>query len=307
MINLSMKNKDLILGKLAHDKNISSQISKNLIAYLEEFMQKGSRLALISPQRTVDGVVSFERSEWDTEHFGLGIGKSKFILFDRNINVESRRCLFQKAKSVAASQNLSVIFARIMLSDMPTIQSLELEGAILTDILLTFHIDLKRDVLPTRSSSVVEIVKADERDEQVLMEMASNIFKTDHFHIDYHLSTSKCNQLYAKWIQSCLKGLADTVLVAIKDGKSIGFITCKLGSIFNSYNYGIIDLVGVKKEYEGKGVGSMLITGALKWFSNQTESVYVGTQVTNIPAIRLYNKAGFRQILSEATLHLWIS
>jgi len=255
----------------------------------------------------VNGVVLVERADWDSEHFGVDVGKLRLALFNREVDVKGRRFLFEKVKDAATSQGLSVIFARIRLNDLPTIQSLEKEGAILTDVLYTFYINLERKLEPVGSSSVAEVAEANERDEHVLMEIGKKVFEVDHFHADPYLPRGKCDEVYPKWIFSCLKGLVDVVLVAKKGGKPIGFVTCNVEHLINGYSYGIIDLVGVEKKHEGKGIGSLLVSKALKWFSNHTKSVYVGTQTANIPAVRLYEKAGFRQVLSEATLHLWIS
>jgi hypothetical protein len=46
---------------------------------------------------------------------------------------------------------------------------------------------------------------------------------------------------------------------------------------------------------------------ALKWFSSKVNSVYVGTQATNIPAVRLYETFGFKLVESEATFHIWVN
>jgi len=307
--NLLKDNEDLILGKLAYDENIPSQVLlQNSIKQLEELKRKDILcLTLLKANRTVNGVVLVERAEWDSDHFGVNVGKLKLALFNREVDVKGRRYLFKKVKDAATSRGLSVIFARIALNDQQTIHSLEKEGAIPADVLLTFYINLKGELAPVRSSSFVKIVEANERDEQVLMEIARKIFKLDQFHMDPYLPRDKCDELYAKWVSSCVNGLVDTVLVARKAGKPIGFITCKVEDIVDGYSYGIIDMVGVKKEHESKGIGSLLIAKALEWFSNCTKSVYVGTQAANISAVRFYEKVGFRQIHSEATLHLWIS
>jgi len=307
--NLLENNEDLILGKLAYDENIPPQVLlQNSIKQLEELIQKDIlRLALLDANRTVNGVVLVERADWDSEHFGVNVGKLRLALFNRGVDVKGRRYLFKKIKDAATSRGLGTIFGRITLNDLPTIQSLEKEGAILTDVLHTFYINLERKLGPVRSSSVVEVAEANTRDERVLREIANKVFEVDHFHADPYLPRKKCDEVYSQWISSCLKGLVDVVLVAKKGGKPIGFVTCNVKRVINGYSYGIIDLIGVDKEHEGKGVGSLLVSEALKWFSNHTSSVYVGTQATNVPAMRLYEKTGSRQILSEATLHLWIS
>ena len=299
----------LVLGKLAYNGNVPSEVLfKSLTKHLKELMHKDTlRLALIDASGCVMGVVLVGKAKWDSEHFGIGIGKLKLALFDRKIDIKSRCYLFQKAKDVAASQGLDVIFARVALNDLPSVHCLEKEGGMLTDILVTFYIEPERKLIQARPPSGTEVVEACKGDKQALMIMADAIFKIDHFHADPYLPRDKCDKLYAEWVSSCLDGLVDTVLVARKDSKPVGFITCRIERITEGYSYGVIDLVGVEKEREGKGIGSSLVSEALRWFSNYTRSVYVGTQAANIPAVRLYEKMGFRQVFSEATVHLWVS
>jgi len=309
IISLIKNNGEFVLGKFAYDENVPLEaFCQRLTKHLEELMCKDVlRLALISASGAVDGVVFVEKSSWDSEHFGVDVGKLKLALFDPKVDVESRRHLFQRIKEAALSRGLDVIFARTALNDLSTVHSLEGEGGILTDILLTFYIDLKNEFTLAGLPSEIEVVEACEGDGQTLMDIAREIFKIDHFHADPYLPTDKCDELYAKWVSSYLGSLVDKVFAARKDGKLMGFITCKIERVTHGYNYGIIDLVGVKKGCEGKGIGSLLVAEAFRWFSNYTKSVYVGTQAANIRAVRLYEKMGFRQVFSEATMHLWVS
>jgi ribosomal protein S18 acetylase RimI-like enzyme len=52
----------------------------------------------------------------------------------------------------------------------------------------------------------------------------------------------------------------------------------------------------------------MAITrGALDWFRDQgVDIVEVGTQLSNIPASRLYESCGFRLVASSLSLRKWI-
>jgi ribosomal protein S18 acetylase RimI-like enzyme len=253
----------------------------------------------------VRGVAVVENSKWDSEHFDLGVGKLKLAFFNRGVGSDGRSRLFRSVKSTAFSRGLDVVFARVDLDDMLTIHSLESEGAILTDVLLSFRTDLKRDPISSGLCPKVQVVQASLDDEEVLVGIAKDVFKSNHFHADPRLPRDKCDEVYAKWVSGCLRGLADVVLVAKKRGKHLGFISCKVEGAGEDFSRGIIDLIGVKKRFEGRGIGSCLVAEALKWFSSRSKSVYVGTQAANISAVRLYEKMGFRLVLSEATLHLW--
>ena len=80
---------------------------------------------------------------------------------------------------------------------------------------------------------------------------------------------------------------------------------CKIDRVGNTLRFGVIDLVGVDPAFSGLGVGKDLVISALQWFKSRVESVYVGTQASNSRAVRLYERTGFLQANSEATLHLW--
>jgi len=307
--NLVKASRDITLGKLRFDNNLpKDMVFQSLISDLKEMMQEGVlKLALIDESEVVNGFAFVEKSNWDSSHFRMEVGKLRLAVFNAEVQINDRRLLIRGIKDLAFSKGFDIIFARVPLEDMRTIHSIELEGGILTDVLLTFYIDLTQGFEVKETESDIEVTSASQDDKQILMRMAEDIFKIDHFHADPNLPSSKCDELYAKWVANCIDGLTDVVLMAKKGDDVIGFITCKVEHLTSDYNYGIIDLVGVGEGYRGKGIGSLLVSEALKWFSNHTNSVYVGTQAANIPAVRLYEKMGFHQVFSEATLHLWLS
>jgi len=306
LLNVS---KDIILGKHILEENIPKDVVfQFMLKDLKELISRDIlKLALIDENEVVNGLMLVEKSNWDSDHFGTAVGKLRLAIFNRKVQVSDRRHLIRRIKDLAASKRINVIFARVPLDDLPTIRSIELEGGFLTDILLTFYINLRRRFDFVKVKSNAKITHASEKDRKALMEMAKNTFKIDHFHADPNLPNNECDELYAKWIANCIDGSADVILVAKKGNGVVGFITCKIQHVIGDYNYGVIDLIGVNEEYRGKGIGCLLISEALKWFSRYTDSVYVGTQARNIPAVRLYEKMGFRQVFSEATLHLWVS
>ncbi|KKP32570.1 MAG: hypothetical protein UR23_C0058G0005 [Candidatus Roizmanbacteria bacterium GW2011_GWA2_32_13] len=69
--------------------------------------------------------------------------------------------------------------------------------------------------------------------------------------------------------------------------KIIGFITLKLigGKC-------LIDLIAVNPKYQNKGVGTLLISKAIKSFSDY--KITVGTEAENIKAVNFYLKNNFK-------------
>lgn len=307
--SLIKNNGNLVLGKFAYDENVPSEaFCQSLTKRLEELMHEDIwRLALIDASGCVDGAVFVEWSRWDSEHFNVKIGKTKLLFFNPETTLEGRITLLKNLTKELAGRHFELLFVRVAVRDTLTVNALEKQGAILTDILISFHRDLRNLTLPNVKIYGVKVEEASRENENTLTRIAQNVFKLDHFHADPFLSPYKSDELHSKWVANCLHSLADVVLVAKKDQSILGFITCKIKYLTQEYVYGIIDLIGVKNESRGKGIGTLLVSEALKWLYERASSVYVGTQAGNIDAMRLYAKLGFKTVYSEATMHLWIS
>jgi len=301
--------KDHVVSKFAFDKNLDKDgvfkdLSEDLLALLEQERQVIKLALMIHDKMNGLGVV--EESKWDSEHFGIKIGKARFLYFSPTCSLDHRVVFLQKLKNVLASENYDLLFVRTPLTEMLTVNALERQSAILTDVLVAFYKDLDDLKSPSVSINGIKIEEASKQDEDRLSQIAEDIFEFDHFHADPFLPRWKSDKLYAKWAVNSLYGLADKVLVAKKGKDPIGFITCKINRLGQRYTYGSIDLVGVTNESRRLGIGTLLVSEALRWFRGKVSSVYVGTQAGNLAAMRLYSKLGFKPVCSEATIHLWI-
>jgi len=300
--------KNLLLDSLPYTRDIPrstlfSNIIKNLAKDTERCLP--TALSLINADGEVVGIILLQESEWDSKHFGLRVSKVRLMLFNRDVNISLRRLLIRHAIDVAKPK---LIIARIPLHDIQTIHALELEGGLLTDILLTFHRKLSvvsiSQAFPRRIKNI-EVTETDGFHGKQIAEISREVFTMNHFFFDPYLPKEKCLELYSRWALNCLREASNINLIAKLNGKVIGFISCRVNNVGLGYSYGIIDLIGVKKEYQGMGVGSLLLHEALKRISRYTPIVYVGTQASNIPAVRMYERFGFKLVFTEATLHIW--
>lgn len=302
---LLSRNEALVIGKFAGDRNVSRE--RVIDSLVENALTRISGSKAIAQtlfdEKTdmIAGIAVAEEAAWDTQHFDRKMGKFTLAVFDSTVGQAQRHTLFQ---NLAKKAELDMISARVSLKDLRTIHALEHLGAVLTDILLTFRFDLG-DQIPVPHFSKMSVSPAKEMEARELGLLGSKIFQVDRFHGDPNLPRWKSDELYSKWVSNSVHGLADVVLVARVNDRIAGFITCKIDLIAQDLKVGIVDLVGVEPSFAGHGVGSDLVSSALKWFSGKVRSVYVGTQAANLPAVRLYEKSRFVQACSEATLHLW--
>jgi len=304
-------NKEKVIGKFAFNKNFDKEeifkaLSSNLGKISQEKSEDIIQSYLLSEDQLV-GACFLVWSKWDSTHFNLKIGKINFCLFGLEADLNARIILLKNLIQESKKKNFDLMFVRIPMDDMLTVIALEKVGAILTDVLITFQKDLDGFSNPNLEINEVDVTEASKEEVHYLCEIGRKVFKIDHFHSDPALSTHLSDELYAKWVKNSLYGLAEKVLVAKRNQKVIGFITCKIESLTQKCKFGFIDLIGVEPEERHKGIGGLLVSKALNWFVEFVPSVYVGTQVRNTNAVRLYTRLGFKPVYSEATMHLWIS
>lgn len=117
-----------------------------------------------------------------------------------------------------------------------------------------------------------------------------NLYKTSRFYKDI-LFRKFAKNIYKKWIyNSIFNNYADKVLfIKTNQNKTIGFITLKLLA-----GKCLIDLVAIHPKYQNKGIGSVLITRAIKNFPGY--QIIVGTEAENIKAVSFYLKNNFKII-----------
>jgi len=260
----------------------------------------------------VFGVIVAEKSIWDTECFGFGIGKiRRVVVLDilRGQNaLGARESLIKACLTWMRRNEVKCVMARVDLDSVNDIVAYEQNGFRLADVLVTFHLNLG-SVNPTPDSGsggLITIRPSRAEDEMMLMEIARTAFTSDHFHRDLHFPQHKSDELFAKWVCNCCHGSADMVLVAAGEKEEpYGFITCKIEQMGRELKYGVIDLVAVSPLHQGKGVGTQLVREAVKWFAQNVQSIFVGTQANNRTSIRTYEKAGFRLLRTELTFHKW--
>ncbi|MCP4634081.1 MAG: GNAT family N-acetyltransferase [candidate division Zixibacteria bacterium] len=225
---------------------------------------------------------------WDTSFIGVKTGKVKF----RNLTEET------VAEVMLSSRNsgIELLYYECDIGDRESIRAAESGGFNLIETRLRFIKEIEHDI-----KKPLNIRKATIEDCEVLGEIASSINWKSRYYFDENIHSETSRELYRVWIKNSIKGFEDTVLV-FEDGSDIaGFISGKYGE-----DIGDIGLVGVSPDYTGKGCGSILIQAIENDFAGKgLNDSRVLTQGRNIPAQRLYTKAGYKIERLTYYYHKW--
>jgi ribosomal protein S18 acetylase RimI-like enzyme len=136
-------------------------------------------------------------------------------------------------------------------------------------------------------------------DERQVVELARRSFVYSRFHLDSAIPKAVADTVKAEWVASYFAGKrGDEMVIALVDETVVGFLLLLWG------NDGVltIDLIAVDGNQRRKGIASDMITYAESQ-CHGCSRIKVGTQLANIPSIRLYEKIGFRMCMSKYVFH----
>ena len=112
------------------------------------------------------------------------------------------------------------------------------------------------------------------------------------------ISNEIADTIKRKWAGNFFRGQrGDRMIVATFNEQVVGFLQllCRKPTL-------IIDLIAVDSEHRGKGIASSMI-GYASANCGRWIRMLVGTQISNTPSTRAYEKLGFRMKHAEYVVH----
>ena len=135
------------------------------------------------------------------------------------------------------------------------------------------------------------------RDKKQVVNLAKNNFRFSRFHMDPSINNSIADSIKGEWMNNYYRGKrGDKLVVAIVAEKIAGFLL-----LIKDNQKLIIDLIAVDSKHRGQKIASDMIIYAESLIEHN--ELIVGTQVMNIPSIRLYESLGFKMHSSEYVFH----
>ena len=236
--------------------------------------------------------LKFEDLEWDSEKLGVSCGR---IIYD-DISVESDSVKLLDAFKRLISEKREVNFITIKLHPAfrLVVNGLVKSCAKLIDTEIVFKLN------KTGNSNVgceVEIVK--ECDPSRFVPLADEMVYS-RFFLDQEIPKIKARELWADSIKNYCLGRADNLAIAYIKESPVGIVSID----FLDNNRINLHIVGVLKEFQGRGVGSSMITKIADRYGGKY-NIFVEASSMNIQAINLYQKSGFILDSMHYILHVW--
>ncbi len=236
-----------------------------------------------------------EKLPWDTGFFGINVARLRVARIDR--------ATLAAVLDWCRQEQVMCLYYEADINDPLSIHLAESNGFKLVDVRVTLGIDLRCDMF-NDSIDPVEglVIRPFKREDIPALELiAKESCRSSRYYFDTEFPRGTCERLYMVWIRNSCNGLADEVLVAELGGKPVGFLTCKIYK-----GFGRIVLVGIDPQFRGQGIGSHLVSEAVRWFrDNGLNLIKVVTQARNIGAQRLYQAAGFKTLSVSLFYHKW--
>lgn len=177
--------------------------------------------------------------------------------------------------------------------DVARVGSLEAAGFRTIDVNVTFRRDANVPApasgLPTRDAMAA--------DRAAVSSIAQRDFSVSRFHLDPQIPDEVARTIKRDWADNFFAGArGDRMLVVERAGDVIGFEL-----VLDTDEGSVIDLIAVAAAERGQGAGTALVSGLIA--SRPERPVLVGTQVSNIGAMRFYERLGFIAARAQFVLH----
>jgi GNAT superfamily N-acetyltransferase len=187
-------------------------------------------------------------------------------------------------------------YIKMNVNEITSIKLIESAGFNLIDTNIVFQKVCRADF---KDAEDFDIFFASEIHRKGVAAIAENSFEFSRFHLDDKISNHVANEIKHEWALNYFnRSRGDRMVIAMKKGRVIGFLQL----IFYREKL-IVDLIAVDKQIRKKGVAKKMIEFA-QHHLEQFETIQVGTQIANIPSMRVYDSLGFKIVSADYIFHL---
>ena len=243
----------------------------------------------------LEAVAAVQGLPWDTARLGVESGRVAFVRADDAM--PSHAELVRATLAHTSARGLRYLFTRVDAAELGLVQALEAAGFVTIDAILSLYcmVDGRPGGTPPPEIRVREGGKSDAG---LLEHITDASIRFSRFHCDPWIGMARARELYREWARNSVDGLNDITLIAEIGSEPAGYLSCReFHGAREAFGWGYcrVELVAVLEKFRGRGVVPALVVRLLdECASHGWGRCGVGTQISNVGAIRAYTKAGFQ-------------
>lgn len=204
-------------------------------------------------------------------------------------------------RSHAREQTTAFYYAKVSTKEIDPVRQLCAAGFHVVDVNVTLQLD--REPRPSRSQKLPVVRAFQAGDEGAVLDIAGSAYEYSRFHLDDRFDKATAHRVKREWCHNYVRGVrGDHLFVALDGSQPIGFLAALMTN-GQDCQTAIIDLIGVARDRQRRGAGAALVRAFCEHYRGRASALQVGTQVANIPSLRLYEHLGFSIIKSQYVLH----
>jgi len=239
---------------------------------------------------------------WDSHHFEMSIGQiSSTELNDSELSA---------VLSFAKSEGFQLVYLATRPGRTLPQTIFKNFSGLLVDRKMTFRKKVMPEPIPDLVENLRSTLTIAEYNQipatEQLLGLAVQSGVHSRFKVDPNIPIDKFESMFHIWMnRSVAHDLADIVFVAVHPSNNhqyLGVITASL-----EHGIGKIGLICVSHDYQGKGIGALLMYAVHQWMdSHAIKETVVVTQRDNLAACKLYARLGYRLASQQHVYHFWV-
>jgi dTDP-4-amino-4,6-dideoxy-D-galactose acyltransferase len=234
---------------------------------------------------------------WLAELFGHPVFRLDLAPSEQELTAPLRRH--------AEGQPRAFYYAKVDTKDAGAVRQLGAAGMSVVDTNVSFELDRAPTATATGGSDVGVSELVDGEADAVL-DIAGSAYQYSRFHLDPAVPDALAHRIKREWCRNYVRKLrGDRLFVARLDGRPVGFLAALVTEAAGKRT-AIIDLVGVDRGHQRRHVGTALTRAFIDHYRPSVAALQVGTQVANVPSMRLYERLGFSMAKTQYVLHLHV-
>ncbi|NOQ23245.1 MAG: hypothetical protein GQ565_11430 [Candidatus Aegiribacteria sp.] len=264
------------------------------------------------------GIVVCQDRSWESDVIGHKAAEIKYLITSKKINNEDIVLdhLLEQSIEWAQRHEIHYLLCKTNCDNIQSANALEKKGFLLTDTLLDYVYDMKKDPLENITIpplyNGVTLRHAVPDDIEALVSVAQAAFSTHfgRFHQDDRLDNKRATHVYEEWIKASCTGYADWVVVAEMNGCIAGYSVWKKPSPREkklSKRIGHYSIGAVHPDFAGHGLFSSLTYRGMQHLSTCSDCIEGPTHINNYGVQKAYSRLAWRICDARHSFRLWLS